>query len=380
MTVLALALLATQSLQAQSYPLAIQYGRSWPLSVVVDGQRGLVYVDATSGIYPPTGFSFGVVNVTSHALLRVLPLDVTPGAMVQDGWNGDVYVAGNDSIDVFDPGAQAFVGRMLLGRPILFMADGYPVSHDLFFTSGGAVYAVDPTSGREVANATVGGEAGSIAVDPVSGMLYVGNYVLRTIFILPPSLNTTGTLSVPRCCPSELALAQSTQMLYASTGTNFVEVVDARSDSVVKETQVAPSGQNSTSVIVADQTTGRVFVSSSPGGSIIELNSQGAVGRTFIVTSAPAGLAVDNATGELFATNYHQITVFDARAPLPGPNYTAAELALSGAAVAAVALVVVLRWTRQGAVEKRGGQDSGPATRRSGLFLCSHLWGRRGTE
>ncbi len=50
---LVLALLLAQPATAATYPVNVPYGRSWPLSVVVDSARGLAYVDATSGEYPP---------------------------------------------------------------------------------------------------------------------------------------------------------------------------------------------------------------------------------------------------------------------------------------------------------------------------------------
>jgi len=368
---LALTLLAVQAAGAQSSPINIAYGRSWPLSIVVDAPRGLVYVDATSGIYPPTGFSFGIINATAHALLKVLPLNATPGPMVIDQHMGRLYVAGTTSILVFDLSNQSFTEELAVGRPILYMADGYPASDYIYYTSGNGVYAINQ-NGATVANATVQGEAGSLALDLANGRLYVGNYLTRSISIFRASdLAPAGSIAVQNCCPSQLALDQSTRMLYATTGTNYVEVVNANTDTFVRSVQLASSGQNSTSAIVADEASGRVFVSSSPGGSIIELDSGGAVLGKFILATEPAALAIDSQTGELYATNYHQVTVFDAREPIPGPNYAPAEEALAGAGLAAVALVIVLWWRRQRTIRPaaQGGQRNLPTG-----ATCTREW------
>jgi len=334
-----------QSAGAQSYPITIQYGRSWPLSIVVDSSRGLAYFDATSGIYPPEGVSVGIVNVTSHSVAHVLPLNSTPGPVVLDQGSGNVYIAGSQSIGVLGGTNRTSIRMIKVGYPILYLAFDNGVSADAFFTSGARVFAFDPGTGAIVANATVGGGAGGMATDPASGRLYVADYLSATIVVLQAStLAQVGTIRLPSCCPSQLALDQKTQTLYASTGTNRVDVVDAKSDTFVRSVQVAPSSQNSTSAVVVDDRTGMVFVASSPGGSIVELEGpSGNVVGVLRVNSAVAGLALDPATRELYATNYHQVTVFDLRGTGQTPNYTEAAVAAVGALVAAVALLVVIR-------------------------------------
>jgi DNA-binding beta-propeller fold protein YncE len=110
-----------------------------------------------------------------------------------------------------------------------------------------------------------------------------------------------------------MTLNPKTQILYASTGTNAVDMVNVATGEFEKSVQVAPSSQNSTGPIAVDSETDRVYVGSSPGGSILELDgSTGAVVGKFLVQSQAAGLSIDTTTQELYATNYHQIAVFDA--------------------------------------------------------------------
>lgn len=341
--IIILALLAGQSSAAASSPVTIQYGQSWPQSLVVDSSRGLVYIDAKSGIYPPTGFSFGVINATNHSLLRVLPLNETPGAMAYDQSRGDVYVAGTNSIGIFNGPNETFVRQIVAGRPVLFLAYDYRVSQNLYYTSGGRVFEIDPTTGAAIANATVGGEAGGLAIDPANGRLYVGNYILTAVDVFNASdLKPIGGISISSCCATRLALNNRTQTLYASTGTSTVDIFDARTDTYVKSASAASFSQNSTSYIAVDEGTGRVFVVTSPGGVTVELDSGGEVLGQFSLSSTPAGIAVDTKTGELYVSEYHGITIFDARSSITR-DYTLAEVAALGAVLAVIGLVAIIR-------------------------------------
>lgn len=312
LSVVILALLVVQPLAAASYPVTIPFGRSWPYSIVVDSARGLAYFDASSGDYPPTGFLLGVINTTNHTLLDTLPLNEIPGPMALDQATGSVYVAGNYSIEVFR--GTAVIGEIETpGHQILDITLDSRVSSDIYFTSGDGVFAIDPSSSELVGNTTVANGPERLVLDSSNGMLYVSEYLSGQIAVLSTStLKQVATISLSTCCASHMAVNSKTQKLYASTGTNMVDIVNLGTEEFEKAVQVAPSAQNSTGYIVADNESGRVYVASSPGGSILELDSGGAVVGHFEVQSQVAGLAIDTKTHELYATNYHQITVFDA--------------------------------------------------------------------
>ena len=316
LTLLLVFLLLAQASSAATYPLSITPGRSWPESIVVDSSRGLVYFDATSGEYPPTGYSFGIVNASTHDVVKVLPLNVSAGPIALDQQSGNVYVAGSTSIAVLDGDNESFVRDINLGRSILSIALDSSVSKDLFVTSGNSLLALDPETGAIVGNATFAANVDGVALDPSNGRLFVGQYPADVISVLSAStLAPLGTIGLPECCALQFALDSRTQTLYASTGTNVVDIINAGTDSFEKSVQVAPSPQNSTNGIAVDNDTGRVYVASSPGGSILELDASGSVVQHYTVQTEVAGLAVDTRTQELYATNYHQITVLDASRP-----------------------------------------------------------------
>jgi DNA-binding beta-propeller fold protein YncE len=355
-SLLLIGLLISQASYAASYPLTITPGRSWPLSVVADSSRGLVYFDATSGEYPPTGFSFGIINATTHEVVKVLPLDVYPGAMVLDEASGDVYVAGSTSIAVFDAGNQSFASDIALGRPILSMAFDSSVSPDLYLTSGDSLLSLNPHTGAILGNASFSNDLDGVLIDPANGRLYVGQYPASEISVLNASnLAVVGTIGLPGCCALQLALDGRSQSLYAATGTNYVYMVNAGTDTFVKSVQVAPTAENSTNAIVADIDTGRIYVSSSPSGSIEELNGvDGSVVTTLRADNLVAGLAVDTKTQELYATNYHQLNVFDASRPRPLLTFL-----LIGAVVVVAGVIVVFFLLRRRESNERMKIQSG---------------------
>lgn len=339
-----LALLVSQQTSATSHPVTIPFGRSWPLSIVVDSARGFAYFDATSGEYPPTGFLFGVINTTSHEVLKVLPLDVVAGPMALDQASGDVYIAGNESIEVFNGGTQSMERAIAVGRGIVSMAHDGSVSPDIFFTSGNKVFALNPQTGAIAGSAIVGNGAGGLALDPTTGRLFVAEYPTGWIFVFRASnLSPAGVIRLPSCCANRMALNTKTHTLFATTRTNLVDVVDVQNDMFVRSIQVAPSSQNSTDNVAVDNATGRVFVTSSPGGSIVELDgSTGAVVGSLIATNQVAGLAVDTRTHELYATNYHQITVFDvARGRIV---FFLLAIAVVAVAISVVAVFLFVKW------------------------------------
>ena len=304
-----------QPASAATYPLTITPGRSWPMSVVVDSARGLVYFDAVSGENPPTGYSFGVINASTHSVIKVLPLDIDSGPLTLDQKTGDVFVAGqtNMTLAVYDPSSQTFVRQIDIGKPIRSMAYDSSVFQDLFFTSGRQVFALDPQTGEVVRNVTLANYVDGMVLDSSNGRLYVGQYPGNVISVLEAAnLSPLDTIGVPGCCALQFALNEANQMLYAVTGTNNVYIVNTGTNTFVKSIEVTPSDQNSTNAIAVDNMTGRVYVASSPGGSILELDSDGNIVQRYQVQSQVAGLALDTKTQELYASNYHQITVFDA--------------------------------------------------------------------
>ncbi|HMD78864.1 MAG TPA: hypothetical protein VKF39_02655, partial [Nitrososphaerales archaeon] len=259
--------------------------------------------------------------------------------------------AGSTSVAVLDGGNLSFVRQIVIGHPILSIAYDSSVSQNLFVTSGNTVFSVNPRTGTLERNATFANDVDGIALDPANGRLFVGEYPDGVISVLnASSLAPLSTIVLPGCCALQFAIDATTQVMYAATGTNFIYSVNAATDTFDKSVQVAPSAQNSTNSIVVDNETGRVYVATSPGGSIIELDSAGNVVGHYEVQSQSqvAGMAVDTKTEELYATNYHQITVFDAARP----RTFFFLIAVTGVVVAVAAIGIFLFLRRRGNRER----------------------------
>ncbi|MDV3277093.1 MAG: YncE family protein [Nitrososphaerales archaeon] len=359
-----LLLLAVPSAHAQSGIVNVDYGRSWPLSLAVDSARGVVYVDGESGIYPPIGFSFGIINASTDALERVLPLPSTPGEMALDGSTGTVYVAGDRSVSVFDWKTQSFDRTIQLKLPVFDMVFDN-VTGDIIFTSGNAVYQLDPTTGSVLGNATVGNAAEGIAIDETKGKIYVANYLSGSISVLGSAdLSIIKTIQLPEpAYPSALVLNRLGNELFASTDENSVVVIDTSTESIVRSIVLGQTGVNGTSVLAIDERSNDLFVATNPGDTIVEVDAySGGVFARYTVASTVYEMTVDQATRKLYVTNYHQVSVIS-------PQYgrvtgsTPILAALIVAVVAVVALAGALyfrRVTASGGM--RGGLPSQPRT------------------
>ncbi len=284
--------------------------------MAIDGARGLVYIDGLSGIYPPTGYSFGIVNVTTRSVDRVLPLNVTAGEMAIDESSGNVYVAGSTSIEVFNGKTQAFTKHIKVGVPVFYIVYDKG-SGNLFFTNGlQSVFEVDTRTGTVLRQASVGNGAEGLAIDLSSRELFVADYISGSISVLTAStLALVKTITLPSPCnPSQIALNQRTHLLYSTTGVNAIDVVDTAADTFARRVTVAPVASlnaNSTFAIALDEVTNMVFVLTGHGTTVTQVDgySDAVVGRLSVGGSAAYELAANQAKGELYVTVYHQISV-----------------------------------------------------------------------
>jgi DNA-binding beta-propeller fold protein YncE len=330
-------LLCSQASSAQAGPVTIDYGRSWPRSIVIDSARGVAYIDGMAGTYPPTGYSFGIINTSSHTVERVLGLNVTSGEMALDPATGNVYVAGVDSVEVFQRSTQSFTRVMEVGVPIRYILFDN-ASGNLFVTANGAVYELDPASGEVLRSATIGVAAEGMAIDESTGNLYVADFLSCAVAVLKTvSLSLVASVHLPApCYPSQMAFDKQTGSLYVTSDLNSVDVVGTADNKFEWSITVAASSSNSTFAIALDQRSGNVFVLTEPGTTVTQLDgSTGQVVGRFQLTSIAYEMTVDQATGDLYVSVYHQVEVFQ-----PLQNQTSVPLPVVLAVV--VSLVVVL--------------------------------------
>jgi DNA-binding beta-propeller fold protein YncE len=343
--------------------VSIAYGRSWPRSIVLDSGRQLGYVDGMSGIYPPDGFSFGVISLANESIRNVVGLPGIAGELALDASSGTVYAAGANSVSVFDVRNMTFVRTIALKIPIFSIAFD-STTGNLLVTSDNSVFQLDPGSGRLLRNVTVGDSAEGMAVDSASGIVFVANYLSSSVSVLRTAdLAEIKTVELPLpSYPSQLALDASRGVIYVTTDGQPVVEVSSTNYNVVGSINVSQSSANGTYALAVDPVRERLFVASEPGTTISELNSStGALLSTFAVDSAAYEMAVDQTTGKLYVTNYHQITVVtpvDVPQPAPQPPQYGAWAVLAGGLLALAACLYVWRFTAT------GGKRDGPAPQR----------------
>jgi DNA-binding beta-propeller fold protein YncE len=350
-------LLVLPMLQTGPNVVNIAYGRSWPHSIVIDSSRQVAYVDGMSGMNPPDGFSFGVISFGNNSLGTVLGLPGIAGELALDAGSGTVYAAGQNSVSVIDGLNMSIERTIQLKIPVFSMAfDGS--TGDLLLTSGDKVFQLDPASGRLVANATVGQSAEGMAVDTASGQVFVANYLSSSVSVLRATdLTTITTVHLPSpSYPSQIALDSKREVLYATTDGQSVVELSSKTYAVLGSIQVSHSSSNGTYALAIDPLRQRLFVAAEPGTVISELNeTTGALISTLPLASAAYEMAVDQATGKLYVTNYHQVTAYgptDVYKSGPSVPY------LYFGALAGVALVVagaVYVWKVRPNDGKRGG-------------------------
>ena len=138
--------------------------------------------------------------------------------------------------------------------------------------------------------------------------------------------------------------------------------------------RVAQSRLNGTYALAVDQLRDRLFVATEPGTLVTELNTvTGAVVATFGVDLAAYEMAVDQTTGRLYVTNYHQVTVFTPSEPAQAtpefPDYVV-PLLLAGIVTADAVMLYMWRFRpsagRPGApgAPRRRDPASQPSSRR----------------
>jgi len=324
----------------------IAYGNSWPRSIVVDSGRQLVFVDGESGIYPPDGFSFGVLTTSNETMGKVIGLPEVPGELALDATSDTVYSAGQNTVSVIDGKSMTLERTLALKIPIFSIAfDGS--SDNLLVTSGNRVFELDPVSGVLLRNATVGEAAEGMAVDPASGVVFVASYLSSSVSVLRTSdLAVVKTVELPSpSYPSQLSLDAKRAVLYVTTGEQSVVEVSSTKYSVVGSVRVSQSSVNGTYALAVDPQRNRLFVATEPGTTISELNeTTGALLSAFTFHSAVYEMAVDQTTGKLYVTNYHQVSVVspvDVLAASPQPlQYLPLAVLAVGAIVVALYLVV----------------------------------------
>jgi len=148
-----------------------------------------------------------------------------------------------------------------------------------------------------------------------------------------------------------MALDQQARSLYIASGSNTVDIVNTVSNTFERSITVAADSTNATFAIALQEGTGNVFTLTEPGTTVTQIDgSTGSVVGRFQLTSVAYEMAVDQATGELYVSAYHDVMVFEPLHTQSSFTTTTTtttttlplEAGLAAAALAVVALSLVL--------------------------------------
>jgi len=292
----------------------ISDGRSWPRSIVINPGSDLIYVDSVSGFYPPVGYSFEEINGSSGEIVNSVPFPGIPGEMAIDEASNVVYALGSNASS-----NSIFVYSGALGnfeRNITVSAPAYNIAFDaaldrLFVSTQYGLIAVNASSGSTISSVRLGSFSEGMAIDQNSDVVYVANYLSASISaVSATNLTVMKTIQLPNSSyPSDLALDASTGVLYSTTDQNYVVAINTNTYSE-RTIQIAPSTSNETFSIAFDQENNIVYVPTEPGTVISEIDaSSGNIVSTFKLGYGAYEMSVDQANGNLYVTNYHQITL-----------------------------------------------------------------------
>ncbi len=327
----------------------IQIGRSWPRSIVVNPMTNQVFVTTLSGIYPPTGFTITVIDITNNSITSVVPFPGIPGEMAIDLKTNTVFIINSTSIVVFDGTAKRITGSVNVRVPL------YGVAFDqltrlLYATSASNLFRINATQPRVIGSVPVGSYAEGIAISPGDDTVYVANFGSSSITAVNGmTFSVTKTIALPHgATPSGLVIDTSTNKLFVTTGRNYLLAIDAGSGEVVASIAVGNSPtQNSTYALAIDSGTNRVFVASTPGTLItaIDAASYRVIGSVRL-GSTPFEMAANPLNGNVYVTNYHLVSVIDSGNWVTSPLESQIPFVVGVILIALVAAYLFRRWSR----------------------------------
>lgn len=183
-----------------------------------------------------------------------------------------------------------------------------PVTNVIYVANegGGDVTVLDGST-DQTSSITIGGVPNVVAVNPTSNKIYVGNG--SNITVIDGADNSTTTIAVGNT-PSAIAVNPVTGKIYvANRFSNNVTVIDGGTST----TATVSTGMNPTAVAL-DQVSNKIFVANSGDGTVTVINGADNSTTLVIVGGNPQSAAVNPVTGKVYIGNTlgETVTILDA--------------------------------------------------------------------
>lgn len=256
----------------------------------------------------------GMAPAQVPTLLASIPVGPKPAAIGINRIADRVYVSADleDRLYVLDANTNAVVTSVPVGPAPQGIAvnerDGrvYVVN-----VNGPTLSVLDGATNSVIATVPgFGFKPRYVAINPVTGMLYVsnqGNETGTTISVVDASsLSIVETITVS-ASPCDLAIDTLTNRIYvANSVSDIVTVIDGNTNSVLT---AIPVGDKPTELDL-NPVTGRLYVENNQGNSVsvIDITTHTVV-ATIPIGLGPRGVAVNDVTNQVFVGNYEENTI-----------------------------------------------------------------------
>lgn len=260
----------------------------------------------------------GVPSTTTYAVIRVIPVGLSPQAVAVDQDDDTVYVtnfAGNN--------VSVINGRTGLRTDDTISAGSGPFGlavdqlDDTVYVSNYNSNNVSVINGRTRAvltAVTVGSGPVGMAVNQADDTVYVAALGPNTVSVIDGRAPVGSSTITVGGGQERIAVDQSDDSVYVSMGlANTVSVIDGRTRSV----STIPVGSQAVGVAV-DQIDDTVYVANFGSNNISVINGRTRSVSTIRVGSRPTGVAVDQIDDTVYITNFssNNVSVIDGRTGL----------------------------------------------------------------
>ena len=256
-------------------------------------------------------------TAASQSVKGQIALPGLPTGIAVNYFTNKVYVAvpsyggSTDTLQVIDGSTNKVTASVAI-PPIGFTVAADQLTNQVFVggctldTNACSVVVVDGASNRVTASIPITQTEGlgieSLAVNPLTGMVYVANASDSEIDVISLHLGrVTGKISLGSNLPFGMALNLVSDQLYVTLGTDQIDVIDLKSRQVV---QTGYTGTQNVTVAL-NQFTGNLFVPNNmPGDSTVAVLTKSlAPLATVAVGNTPYGVDVDFVTNLAFVVN-----------------------------------------------------------------------------
>ena len=271
-----------------------------PYAVALNSITDKIYVTHVAG---SPNDSVTVIDGKTNGMIS-LPVGYSPKSIAINPVTNKIYVANETSanVTIIDGVTNATTTVAVGFSPEAIGVNS--VTNKIYVADGGGVTVIDGAT-NATSTVVVGSQPVAIAVNSVTNKIYVANYSSNNVTVIDEVTNATSTVAVTGYSPRSVEVNSTTNEIYVIGSTTTV--IDGVTNTPVAV--AAPGSDGSPYGLALDRVLNRAYVAYGFGNSLTKID-----GATKATTTAATGLwpyavAVNPATGTVYATNVNDGTV-----------------------------------------------------------------------